>query len=219
MTRSDDHNVALRSFKPATGEVLRWRGRYRQLGMGQRMRLPPVELGNALRWHAPGLKVRADTERSDKGHFPPRQFPNRRVVKVIVVIVRDENQRPGVVTRAAQSGTGWKRSDPQAEKAKRALPTPGRATRADHRPRSARLNDRARWPAVPCPAPWPTAHVGSTDGSGARGTRRSPPQRNSRHRRRGGAVGSRNSGNTGWTLRNASPAQSGETLMRSRRRP
>src|SRR5271169_3685586 len=60
--------------------------------------------------------------------------------------------------------------------------------------------------------------VGSTDGSGALGTRRSPPQRNSFKVGAGTAV-LRNPGSMGWILRNASPAQSNEDFMRSRRKP
>ncbi len=56
------------------------------------------------------------------------------------------------------------------------------------------------------------------DGSGARGMRRSPPQRKSPIVGIA-AFGSRKPGRIGCTLRKRSPAQSGEALMRSSRAP
>ncbi|SPE29346.1 hypothetical protein SBBP1_50056 [Burkholderiales bacterium] len=70
----------------------------------------------------------------------------------------------------------------------------------------------------PVPGALAQAEVGSTDGSGARGTRRSPPQRNS-VKVGGRAAASRKVGKIGWMLRNPSPAHSGEAFMRSRRKP
>src|SRR5882672_4997522 len=59
---------------------------------------------------------------------------------------------------------------------------------------------------------------GFIDGSGPRGTRRSPPQMNSPTVGID-ALGSRNPGIMGCTLRNPSPAHSGEAFMRSSRAP
>jgi hypothetical protein len=59
---------------------------------------------------------------------------------------------------------------------------------------------------------------GLIEGSGPRGTRREPPQRNSVSVGIGVFV-SRRPGRIGCTLRNRSPVQSGESFMRSRRAP
>ena len=148
-------------LQAAAGEVLRRRGRDRQVGAGQRVRFPPVELGDALCRHAPGFEVRADAERGDEGHVAPRQFANRRVVEVIVVIVGDEHQvhrRQCAQRNRAPAGSASARA---AATARRAAPRPGRSARAGRRSRSAPSNGRARWRAVRCRVPWPRPRADS----------------------------------------------------------
>ena len=75
--------------------MLRGRGRHRQIGMGQRVRFPPIELGDPVCRHAPRFEMRADAERGDKRHVTPCQLANGRVVEMIVVIVGDEHHVHG----------------------------------------------------------------------------------------------------------------------------
>src|SRR5258706_15535992 len=55
------------------------------------MRLPPVELDDALRLHAPGFEVRADAERRDERHIGLREHADRGIVEMIVVVVRHDD--------------------------------------------------------------------------------------------------------------------------------
>src|SRR5579863_425378 len=56
----------------APGEVLRRRGGNREIGIRQRIALPPVELDDALWRYAPGFEMRSDAER---GHERDRVLP------------------------------------------------------------------------------------------------------------------------------------------------
>src|SRR6266404_9458924 len=61
LRRADDERGperAVPALDGAAGEMLRRRRRDGDLA--QRVRLPPVELGDACRRHAPGLEMRAD---------------------------------------------------------------------------------------------------------------------------------------------------------------
>src|SRR5882672_2836356 len=52
----------------APGEVLRRRGGHSELCVRELMRLPPVELDDALGPHAPVFEMRADAERGHERH-------------------------------------------------------------------------------------------------------------------------------------------------------
>jgi hypothetical protein len=97
--RADRHRRPQRRvavLQPAAGEVLRRRGGHHELGAGQRVRFPPVELGDAFRRHAEGFEVRADAERGDEGHVAvPGQRADGRIVEVVVVVVRDDDEVDG----------------------------------------------------------------------------------------------------------------------------
>ena len=104
--------------------MLRRRGGHRQVRLRQRVRLPPVELDDALGRHAPGLEVRAHAERGDEGHVALRQRADRRVVEVVVVIVRDHHR----VERRQRADRDRHRLE-----ALRAGPLRGRGALAPHR--------------------------------------------------------------------------------------
>ena len=96
----------------ATREVLRGRGRERELGAGHAMRFPPVELDDALRRNAQGLQVRADAERRDDGHVLRRSSR-------MVVSRDDRSDRARGATASSggssrsRTGTGWNRFGPR----------------------------------------------------------------------------------------------------------
>ena len=75
----------------APGKVLRRRRGDAEAGIRQRVRFPPVELDDALGLHAPGFEVRADAERRHERHVALGELADGRVVEVIVVIVRDDD--------------------------------------------------------------------------------------------------------------------------------
>src|SRR6267378_4012036 len=58
----------------APREVLRRRSRHGEAAVRQLMRLPPVELDDALRSYAPGFEVRADSERGHERHVALGDF-------------------------------------------------------------------------------------------------------------------------------------------------
>src|SRR5882672_12355282 len=116
------------------------------------------------------------------------------------------------------TGTGWKRFGPASRDGDARGPHTGSV-----KTRSPSISMRT----VECPSQVARKPVsdgldhkstGFIDGSGPRGTRREPPQRNSLKVTLG-ADESRRPGRMGWRLRNASPDQSAEDLMRSSRRP
>ena len=79
-------------LEPATGKMLRRRGADRELGPRQRVCLPPIELHDPLCPDAPCLEVRADAERGHERHIEPRELPDGRVIEMVVVVVRDDDQ-------------------------------------------------------------------------------------------------------------------------------
>ena len=90
---NDDHSVAFRLPKRAAGKVLRRCCRHHHVGAGQAMRLPPVELDDALGRYAPRFEVRSDAQRRHHRHRAvPGERMDRRVVQVVVVIVRDQHR-------------------------------------------------------------------------------------------------------------------------------
>ena len=72
--------------------MLRGRGRDGQARARHGVALPPVELGDALGRHTPGLQVRAHAERGHEGHGAVAgQRADGGVVQVVVVVVRDHH--------------------------------------------------------------------------------------------------------------------------------
>src|SRR6266403_5041151 len=116
------------------------------------------------------------------------------------------------------TGTGWKRLGPASRDGDARGPQTGSVS--TRRPPIS--ISTVEWPSHvarrPLAGGLAQVSSGFIDGSGPRGTRRSPPHRDSPSVGID-AFGSRNPGMTGCTLRNRSPAQSGEALMRSRRAP
>src|SRR5712692_3596489 len=115
-------------------------------------------------------------------------------------------------------GTGWKRLGPASRDGDARGPQTGSVST-----RRPSISIRTvEWPSQVARSPLagglPQASSGFIDGSGPRGTRRSPPQRNSPSVGIE-AFGSRRPGITGCRLRKRSPAQRGEALMRSSRAP
>jgi hypothetical protein len=96
---AEEHRVAIRAddergpqrriaiMQSAPGKVLGRRRGHCQTGIGHIVRFPPVELGNALGFHAPGFEVGADAERGHERHVALDELADRRVVEMIVVIV------------------------------------------------------------------------------------------------------------------------------------
>ncbi|MDT4856828.1 hypothetical protein FQZ97_912310 [compost metagenome] len=63
-----------------------------QARAGHAVAFPPVQLGDALGRHAPGLQVGAHAQRRDEGHGAVfRQGVDGGVVEVVVVVVRDHD--------------------------------------------------------------------------------------------------------------------------------
>ena len=87
----DDHSVALRSFMPRPEKCCDGAAVTERLGVRQSMRFPPVEFDDALGPHAPRLEMRADAERRHERYVALRQFANRRIVEMVVVIVRHDH--------------------------------------------------------------------------------------------------------------------------------
>src|SRR5436853_4698114 len=93
--RANDERGPERAVPPldrATREVLRRRGAHADAAFRELVRLPPVELADARRRHAPGLEMRADAKRSPERHVERRQLADRRIVEVTVVVVRDDHE-------------------------------------------------------------------------------------------------------------------------------
>ena len=183
--------------------MLRGRGGDREAGVRHTVRLPPVELDDALGLHAPGFEVRADTERGHERHVALGELADGRVVEMVVVVVRHDHEVDRR-QRARETGTGWKRLGPARRDGEARGPRPDRSAREGRRSRSAPSNGRARWRAARSRAACAQVSSGFIDGSGPRGTRRSPPQRNSLIVGID-AFGSRRPGMIGCTLRNRSP--------------
>ena len=59
------------------------------------MRLPPIELDDALGATPHGFEVRADAERRDERHVARGELADGRIVEVIVVVVRDDDDVEG----------------------------------------------------------------------------------------------------------------------------
>src|SRR6185436_278294 len=116
------------------------------------------------------------------------------------------------------TGTGWKRLGPASRDGEARGPQTGSVSTR----RPSISISTVEWPSQVARSPLSGGfdHVSSglIDGSAPRGTRRSPPQRNSPIVGMD-AFGSRRPAAIGYMLRNRSPAQSGEALMRSRRAP
>src|SRR5258708_1655381 len=115
-------------------------------------------------------------------------------------------------------GTGWKRLGPASRDGDARGPQTGSVS-TRRPPISTRT---VEWPSQVARNPLAGGRVqlssGFIDGSGPRGPRRSPPHMTSP----GGGIGTPGPpkpGVMGWTLRNPSPAQSGEDFMRSSRAP
>ncbi len=79
-------------FHAASGEVLRRRRRYRQPGIRQPVRLPPVEFDDAFRPNAPRFQMRADAKRRHERHVAFHEFSDGRIVEVVVVVMRHDHQ-------------------------------------------------------------------------------------------------------------------------------
>ena len=65
---------------------------YRKPAVRQRVRLPPVELRNAFRPHAPRFEMGADSEGRDERHIELGQLADGRKIEVVVVIVRHDHK-------------------------------------------------------------------------------------------------------------------------------
>src|SRR5258708_22218962 len=115
-------------------------------------------------------------------------------------------------------GTGWKRLGPASRDGDARGPQTGSVS--TRRPPIS--TSTVEWPSQVARNPLAGGRVqlssGFIDGSGPRGTRRSPPQMNSPSVGIG-TPGSPKPRVMGWTFRNPSPAQSGEDFMRSSRAP
>ena len=171
----------------AAGEMLRGRGVHHQLRAGQPRRLPPVELDDALRRHAPGLQVRSHAQRGDEGHALARQLADGRVVEVVVVVVRDQHQIDGR-QRAQRHRHRLEALRPGQAR--------GRGARAPHRigehAQAVDLDQHRRVPepggAQPLPAGRRQPSSGFTAGSGPCGTRRPGAEKLAQRRPRCAAV-------------------------------
>src|SRR5271166_5176784 len=108
-------------FQAAPGKVLRRRGGHGEPGTRKPVRFPPVEFNDTFGSYAPLLQVRTDSERRHERHVAPGEFTDGRVVQMVVVIVRDENevhrrhraQRNWHGLKALRAGEpGWRRARP-----------------------------------------------------------------------------------------------------------
>ena len=92
--RRPQRGVAI--LEAAAAEMLRRRGGDFDRSAGRlaehAMALPPVELGDALRRHAPGLQVRAHAQAGDEGHVGLGQQADRGMAQMVVVVVRDQHR-------------------------------------------------------------------------------------------------------------------------------
>lgn len=195
--------------------MLRGRCGHRESGVRHVVRFPPFQLDDALRFHAPRFEVGADAERGHEWDVAPSELADRRVVEVIVVIVRHDHD---VDRRHRTEGNGWKRLGPTRRDGDARGPQTGSVSTR----RPSISISTVEWPSQvarsPLSAGFAQTSSGFTDGSAARGTRRSPPHRNSPSVGID-TVGSRRPAMIGCTLRKCSPVQSGDALMRSRRSP
>src|SRR4029077_12365568 len=72
--------------------MLRRRSGDRKVSARQAVRLPPVQLDDAFGLHAPGLEVHADSERSHERQGAFCEFADGRIVEVVVMVVRDDDE-------------------------------------------------------------------------------------------------------------------------------
>ena len=100
-------------------KVLRRRRGHAKAGIRQRIGFPPVKLDDALGPHAPGFEMRADAERRHERHSRFGECADGRVVEMIVVIVRYDDDVDGRHSRSG-TGTGWKRLGPKKPRRRRA---------------------------------------------------------------------------------------------------
>ncbi len=173
---------------------------------GSVVRLPPVELGDALGRHAPRLEVRADAERGDERHARAARARGSS---------GSRGGRSGRARRCTASsggsarsgtGTGWKRFGPANATGEARSPHTGSVST-----RSPSISSSTvEWPSHVARSPlavgWRHASSGLTDGSGREGTRRPSAQRKSRSEGKC-TDRSRRPGKTGWRLRNPTPSQ------------
>ena len=215
---SEDHKRRVAVLQAAPGKVLRGRGGHREPGVRQRVRFPPVELDDALGPHAPGFEVRADPERRHERHVALGELADGRVVEMVVVVVRHDHEVDRR-HRAQGNGHGLEAlgaGEPRRRRARSPDRIGEHAQAVDLDQHRGMAEPGGAQPAGGRLAPRPRAD--SSMAAAPRGTRRSPPQRNSLSVGID-AFGSRKPGMIGCTLRNRSPAQSGEALMRSSRAP
>src|SRR6267378_4800824 len=101
---AEEHGVPRRSYdkrgpqgciaalEGAAGKVLRGRGGYYQVAVWQGMRLPPVQFDDTFGLHAPGFEVRAHSERRYEWHVAFCEFADGRVIEVVEMIVRHDDE-------------------------------------------------------------------------------------------------------------------------------
>ena len=88
---SDDHSVALRSFRPRPEKCCDGAAVIVSSAVGSAMRLPPVELGDALGRTPQASRCAPTPSDVTNGTSRLRQLADRRVVEVVVVVVRDDH--------------------------------------------------------------------------------------------------------------------------------
>ena len=214
---SDDHKVALRSCMP----------RPEKCCDGAAVTVSPV-FGNRCDSHQSSSMMRSGrTPHASRCAPTPSDVTNGTSPWRVRGWSDSRGGRSGRATRSpgrpaasreGDTGTGWKRLGP----ANRDGDARGPQTGSVSTRRPSISTSTVEWPSQVARSPLAGGFVhvssGFIDGSGPRGTRRSPPQRNSLSVGID-AFGSRKPGMIGCTLPNRSPVQRGEALMRSSRAP
>ena len=207
----DDHSVALRSCRPRPEKCCDGAAVTVRSVPGTRCDSHQSSSTMRSRRHAPASRCAPTPSDVTNGTSRLRQFADRRIVEVVVVIVRNDDHVDRRQRRSA-IGTGWKRFGPAKRAGEARGPHTGSVSTRSRRSRAARWSGPSHVARRPLPgacapriegihrrqwraryAPFAAAdEIPLSDGIGV--------------------AGSRNPGMIGCRLRNASPAQSGRCL-------